>query len=173
MPNESFTNHQESSPIIIQPEAVTKDGFIEFGDIILSEKSIGLSESSSLTFIGDPCVRLLVTDFRDMIITRMTRHNKCSECFCSTDFRSWYMAVCPADRYSQKPIVSKIKVFLIPPNAIVCLKPGAWHNGPFPVTKNSNSSFTLIQCTNTEIEDRDTQCFAGDYVCEINTGFIN
>jgi ureidoglycolate hydrolase len=171
MSNESPANPQESNPIILTPEAITKENFAQFGELILP---IGNRESpvetpKPLIFLGEPLFKTFVLDCKPMIVSQMTRHSMVTQCLNSTDFRSWHIAVCPADADSPTPTASEAKVFIVPPNAIIRLDIGTWHEGPFPFC--DNSVFGNLQCIDTEDNDYDTQKFSDNSTIFIDNGF--
>jgi ureidoglycolate hydrolase len=157
MSKKNVTNRR----IILKPQEITAANFEDFGSLspMTNLKEVGLGESMLLVFKGNVCARSLVLDFREMIISKMTRHKKCTECFYSTDSKSWYIAVIPADADSNIPDVSKLQFFFIPFHIAISLKLGTWHNDPFPSVLGSTSSYMLLQCLNTETIDRETVSF--------------
>ena len=138
---------------IIKPIKISKDNFSEFGDLISSEgvspidinsghakRFDDLANIDTSTKSGKAIVSIFSSLKRTfpMKIEMMEKHPLGSQAFVPMKETTFLVFVAPT---GEKPNVSKIQSFIIPPKIGVNYKPGIWH---FPLISTEDTDFLVI-----------------------------
>jgi len=138
---------------IIKPIKISKDNFSEFGDLISSEgvspidinsgyakRFDDLANIDTSTKSGKAIVSIFSSLKRTfpMKIEMMEKHPLGSQAFIPMKETTFLVFVAPA---GEKPKVSKIQSFIIPPKIGINYKPGIWH---FPLISTEDTNFLVI-----------------------------
>jgi len=139
--------------MIIKPINITKENFLEFGDII-SSKDVSpidinngyakrfndLAKVSTDKNHGTTCVSIFSALKRSfpMKIDMMEKHPLGSQAFIPMKETIFLSFVAPA---GDLPDINKIKSFIVPPKMGINYKPGIWH---FPLISTEDTNFLVI-----------------------------
>jgi len=139
--------------MIIKPINITKENFLEFGDII-SSKDVSpidinngyakrfndLAKVSTDKNHGTTCVSIFSALKRSfpMKIDMMEKHPLGSQAFIPMKETTFLSFVAPA---GDLPDINKIKSFIVPPKMGINYKPGIWH---FPLISTEDTNFLVI-----------------------------
>ena len=139
--------------MIIKPINITKENFLEFGDII-SSKDVSpidinngyakrfddLAKVSTDKNHGTTCVSIFSALKRSfpMKIDMMEKHPLGSQAFIPMKETIFLSFVAPA---GDLPDINKIKSFIVPPKIGINYKPGIWH---FPLISTEDTNFLVI-----------------------------
>ena len=139
--------------MIIKPINITKENFLEFGDIISSKdvSPININNGYAKRFNdlakvstdknhGTTCVSIFSALKRSfpMKIDMMEKHPLGSQAFIPMKETIFLSFVAPA---GDLPDVNKIKSFIVPPKMGINYKPGIWH---FPLISTEDTNFLVI-----------------------------
>jgi ureidoglycolate lyase len=138
---------------IIKPVSITKDNFSQFGDVI-STKDInpieinngyakrydGIANLNTSKDNGVTTISIFSALKRNfpMKIDMMEKHPLGSQAFIPMKETTFLAFVAPN---GDKPDLSKIEAFIIPPGIGVNYKPGTWH---FPLISTENMNFLVV-----------------------------
>ena len=138
---------------IIKPIKISKDNFSEFGDLISSEGVSPIDINSGYAKRFDNLANIdtsiksgktIVSIFSSlkrtfpMKIDMMEKHPLGSQAFVPMKETTFLVFVAPP---GEKPNISKIQSFIIPPKIGVNYKPGIWH---FPLISTEDTNFLVI-----------------------------
>ena len=139
--------------MIIKPINITKENFLEFGDII-SSKDVSpidinngyakrfndLAKVSTDKNHGTTCVSIFSALKRSfpMKIDMMEKHPLGSQAFIPMKETIFLSFVAPA---GDLPDINKIKSFIVPPKMGINYKPGIWH---FPLISTEDMNFLVV-----------------------------
>ena len=139
--------------MIIKPINITKENFLEFGDIISSKDvspiNINNGYAKRLNDLakvntdknqGKTCISIFSALKRSfpMEIDMMEKHPLGSQAFIPMKETIFLSFVAPA---GDLPDVNKIKSFIVPPKMGINYKPGIWH---FPLISTEDTNFLVI-----------------------------
>tara|TARA_X000000368_G_C22751800_1_gene588686 strand:+ start:67 stop:558 length:492 start_codon:yes stop_codon:yes gene_type:complete len=139
--------------MIIKPINITKENFLEFGDIISSKdvSPININNGYAKRFNdlakvstdknhGTTCVSIFSALKRSfpMKIDMMEKHPLGSQAFIPMKETIFLSFVAPA---GDLPDINKIKSFIVPPRMGINYKPGIWH---FPLISTEDTNFLVI-----------------------------
>jgi ureidoglycolate lyase len=138
---------------IIKPVSITKDNFSQFGDVI-STKDInpieinngyakrydGIANLNTSKDNGVTTISIFSALKRNfpMKIDMMEKHPLGSQAFIPMKETTFLAFVAPN---GDKPDLSKIEAFIIPPGIGVNYKPGTWH---FPLISTEDMNFLVV-----------------------------
>jgi len=114
--------------------APTPENFAAFGELIQPAphgKEFGPDEAQLDLSQGQPRLYLMRSPFHGLSFTRITRHQRVTQCLGARQERDWYIAVAPPDPGRDMPLLETIVAFHIPPDTAIKLHRGSWHAGPF------------------------------------------
>ena len=138
---------------IIKPVNITKDNFVNYGDLISSSNvepidinagyakrfdnlaNINTSKNDGKTIVS--IFSALKRDF-PMQIDMMEKHPLGSQAFMPMKETTFLCFVAPPGDF---PDIKEIQSFIVPPNTGINYKPGIWH---FPLISTENTSFLVI-----------------------------
>ena len=139
--------------MIIKPINITKENFLEFGDLISSKNvnPIDINEGYAKRFDdlakinteknqGKTCISIFSSLKRSfpMKIDMMEKHPLGSQAFIPMKETIFLLFVAPAGNF---PDIKKIKSFIVPPKIGINYKPGIWH---FPLISTEDTNFLVI-----------------------------
>ena len=139
--------------IVIKPIKITKENFLEFGDVITSDnvKPIDINAGYAKRFdnlvnintskkYGKTIVSIFSALKRSfpMKIDMMEKHPLGSQAFIPMKETTFLTFVAPP---GDLPEINKIKSFIIPPKKGINYKPGVWH---FPLISTEDTDFLVI-----------------------------
>jgi ureidoglycolate hydrolase len=142
---------QKLSAPLITPEA-----FQPFGQVIFASpdnRAYGPDDAQLNVEQGIPRFYIMRLYNQGRTFTRITRHQRCTQCLGSIQGKDWLMAVAPASAQSQ-PDWSAIAAFKIPGNCFIKLNLGTWHSGPY--FDEDYVDFYNLELSDTNINDHDT-----------------
>jgi len=139
--------------ITINPKPITKQNFSKFGDMITTAdiKPIEINEGYAKRFDGIAnlntskdngettiCIFSALKRSFPMKIDMMEKHPLGSQAFIPMKQTTFLVLVAPE---GNKPDLSKIEAFIIPPEIGVNYKPGTWH---FPLIATEDMNFLVV-----------------------------
>ena len=139
--------------ITISPKPITKENFSKFGDMITTAdiKPIEINEGYAKRFDGIAnlntskdngettiCIFSALKRSFPMKIDMMEKHPLGSQAFIPMKQTTFLVLVAPE---GNKPDLSKIEAFIIPPEIGVNYKPGTWH---FPLIATEDMNFLVV-----------------------------
>jgi len=139
--------------VIIVPTKITKENFLEFGEVISVEKVTpidindgyaqrydNLANINTLKKEGKTIVSIFSSIKRSfpMKIDMMEKHPLGSQAFMPMKETTFLCFVAPQ---GEAPDINKIKSFVIPPKIGINYKPGIWH---FPLITTEDTDFLVI-----------------------------
>ena len=137
---------------VVEAEALTKDGFLAFGDAIMFQAGAPPSVTgpgwSCWYPIGeiasqDPLeIGVVETQPLARPVDAMERHTARSECVVAV--AAPIIQVVAAATASDQPAVEEARAFLIEPGQAVVMFPGTWHAAAFPLGERSAKYMFLL-----------------------------
>lgn len=130
----------------IKVEALTREGFVPYGQVISRERILPVDDGSEFSFeltsegveVGKSvCTGMLACKARPMVITRMEAHKNSSEVLVALR-GNMILAVAAPDRFG------KVKAFAFNEGDAVAMKVGTWHWIPYPVGKENSLVMVLF-----------------------------
>ena len=138
---------------IIEPIPITKENFAKYGDMI-STKDIepleinngyakrydGIAKLNTSKDNGETTISIFSALKRNfpMKIDMMEKHPLGSQAFIPMKETTFLVLVAPK---GEKPIIEKIKSFIVPPGTGVNYKAGTWH---FPLISTEDMNFLVV-----------------------------
>jgi len=139
--------------LIIEPKLITKENFSKFGDMITTDGIKPLNINSGFAKRYDDIAKLNTEEKKGkttisifsalkrnfpMKIDMMEKHPLGSQAFVPMQETTFLCFVAPP---GNKPNLSKIESFIIPPGIGINYNPGVWH---FPLISTENMNFLVI-----------------------------
>ena len=139
--------------ITINPKPITKENFSKFGDMITTAdiKPIEINEGYAKRFDGIAnlntsidngettiCIFSALKRSFPMKIDMMEKHPLGSQAFIPMKQTTFLVLVAPE---GNKPDLSKIEAFIVPPQIGVNYNPGTWH---FPLIATEDMNFLVV-----------------------------
>ncbi len=138
---------------IIKPIPITKDNFSKFGDMIstseikpieinngYAKRYDGIANLNTSKDNGETAISIFSALKRNfpMKIDMMEKHPLGSQAFIPMKETTFLAFVAPN---GEKPDLSKIEAFIIPPGIGINYKPGIWH---FPLISTEDMNFLVV-----------------------------
>jgi ureidoglycolate hydrolase len=137
-------------------QAITPESFQPFGQVIYATED-GVpysSQDAQLQFrSGTPRFYIMRLYRKGRHFSRITRHQRCTQCLGALNGRSWLMAVAPPNN-SSHPALEHIQAFQIPGDCFIKLDVGTWHAGPY--FEAEMIDFYNLELSDTNVIDHDT-----------------
>ena len=139
--------------LVIKPKPITKENFKKFGDMITTAdiKPIEINEGYAKRFDGIAnldtskdngettiCIFSALKRSFPMKIDMMEKHPLGSQAFIPMKQTTFLVLVAPE---GDKPDLSKIEAFIVPPEIGVNYNPGTWH---FPLIATEDMNFLVV-----------------------------
>ena len=139
--------------LVIKPKPITKENFKKFGDMITTAdiKPIEINEGYAKRFDGIAnldtskdngettiCIFSALKRSFPMKINMMEKHPLGSQAFIPMKQTTFLVLVAPE---GDKPDLSKIEAFIVPPEIGVNYYPGTWH---FPLIATEDMNFLVV-----------------------------
>lgn len=140
--------------LIAQP--VTVAAFMSYGQVIAATedgKAFDAEEAQLRLDQGIPRFYIMRLRQRGRQFSRITRHQKCTQCLGSLEGKPWLIAVAPPGSAS-RPAPEAIVAFHIPGNCFIKLEVGTWHAGPYFDAEWVD--FYNLELSDTNVVDHDT-----------------
>jgi ureidoglycolate hydrolase len=140
--------------LIIQP--LTAEAFQPYGQVIFASedgKAYDSTEAQLRLDQGIPRFYIMRLRQRGRKFSRITRHQKCTQCLGSLEGQPWLIAVAPPG-LDDRPAPESIAAFRIPGNCFIKLEVGTWHAGPY--FEQESIDFYTLELSDTNIVDHHT-----------------
>ncbi len=146
------------TPLIqkLKSQKITPETFQAFGQVIfasLDDKVFDASDAQLNLAQGIPRFYIMRLRNQGRSFTRITRHQRCTQCLGALEGKDWFMAVAPPSLESQ-PDCSAIAAFRIPGNCFIKLNVGTWHSGPY--FDDEWVDFYNLELSDTNLNDHQT-----------------
>lgn len=141
----------------LQADWITPDGFRPFGQVIfatLDGVPFGAQDAQLQLDQGIPRFYIMRLHAHGRTFSRITRHQRCTQCLGSLEGHDWLMAVAPG---GSQPTRDTIRAFRIPGNCFIKLETGTWHAGPY--FDRETIDFYNLELSDTNLTDHDTYDF--------------
>lgn len=148
----------------IQP--ITVETFCPYGQVIFASvdgKPYGSDDAQLSLAQGTPRFYIMRLHNRGRRFSRITRHQKCTQCLGALAGKEWLLAVATPSKGSP-PALESIAAFRIPGNCFVKLDIGTWHAGPY--FDDETIDFYNLELSDTNITDHDTYDLQKSYGVE-------
>lgn len=145
-----------SPPIQLVAQPITSETFRPYGQVIFANadgKPYDAEDAQLCLDQGIPRFYIMRLHSRGRRFSRITRHQKCTQCLGSLEGKEWLLAVAPAAETDQ-PDREAITAFKIPGNCFVKLNIGTWHAGPY--FDQDYIDFYNLELSDTNISDHQT-----------------
>ncbi|WAL58726.1 ureidoglycolate lyase [Thermocoleostomius sinensis] len=139
---------------VAQP--ITPDTFRPYGQVIFASadgKPYDADDAQLCLDQGTPRFYIMRLHHRGRKFSRMTRHQRCTQCLGSLAGQEWLIAVAPPGQ-SNQPVIDDIAAFRVPGNCFIKLEQGTWHAGPY--FEQEAIEFYNLELSDTNITDHDT-----------------
>ena len=138
---------------IIKPIPITKENFKKFGDMITTadikpleinngyaKRYDGIANLNTSSDNGETTISIFSALKRNfpMKIDMMEKHPLGSQAFIPMKETTFLVLVAPK---GEKPVIEKIKSFIVPPGTGVNYKAGTWH---FPLISTEDMNFLVV-----------------------------
>jgi ureidoglycolate hydrolase len=137
-------------------QAITVEAFRPYGQVIFASvdgKPYGLDDAQLSLEQGTPRFYIMRLHHRGRRFSRITRHQKCTQCLGALAGKEWLLAVA-APSEDNEPVLETIAAFRIPGNCFIKLNMGTWHAGPY--FDDETIDFYNLELSDTNITDHDT-----------------
>lgn len=142
-------------------QAITPDAFRPYGQVIFaSDDGAAFSREDAQLQLdqGIPRLYIMRLEHRGRQFSRITRHQRCTQCLGALGGKDWLIAVAPPGQ-SATPDLNQLRAFRVPGNCFIKLEVGTWHAGPY--FDGDRVEFYNLELSDTNIVDHDT-CDLGD-----------
>ncbi|WP_225913886.1 ureidoglycolate lyase [Leptolyngbya ohadii] len=140
--------------LVAQPISV--EAFQPYGQVIFASedgKPYDETEAQLQIAQGTPRFYIMRLQQRGRQFSRITRHQKCTQCLGSLEGKPWLIAVAPPGS-ADRPAPDAIVAFQIPGNCFIKLEVGTWHAGPYFDLESID--FYNLELSDTNITDHQT-----------------
>lgn len=137
-------------------QIITPENFRPFGQVILPAsdgKNFDATDAQLHLSEGVPRFYIMRLQHRGRQFSRITRHQRCTQCLGSLEGKSWFIAVAPPTE-GNCPDPAAIVAFQIPGNCFIKLEVGTWHAGPY--FDQDFVDFYNLELSDTNITDHQT-----------------
>lgn len=148
-----------NSPVVVQQlsaHPITAENFQPYGQVIFASpdgKPYDADDAQLCLNQGVPRFYIMRLHNRGQKFSRITRHQKCTQCLGSLEGKVWLLAVAmPTD--AAQPDLKTLSAFQIPGNCFIKLHVGTWHAGPY--FSQDVVDFYNLELSDTNITDHDT-----------------
>jgi len=140
----------------IPAQWITPEAFQPYGQVIAARedgKPYDTDDAQLQLDQGIPRFYIMRLEERGRRFSRITRHQKCTQCLGSLEGKEWFLGVAPPST-AICPDVNAIIVFRISGNCFVKLNQGTWHAGPY--FDAPSVDFYNLELIDTNITDHET-----------------
>lgn len=148
-----------NSPITVRTlpaQPITSDGFRPYGQVVTAcpdGKLFDLEDAQLQLSPGTPRFYIMRLHKPGRVFSRITRHQRCTQCLGALGGKDWLIAVAPPSA-TPEPDLSAISAFRIPGDCFIKLEVGTWHAGPY--FEHDVVDFYNLELSDTNIVDHDT-----------------
>ncbi len=146
---------------------ITPENFQRYGQVIFPSKdgkSFDAEDAQLNLQNGTPRFYIMQLRGRGRKFSKITRHEKCTQCLGSLMGKDWLIAVCPPDNDVKEPVLKEIAAFRIPGNCLIKLEVGTWHAGPY--FDHEFVDFYNLELSDTNVVDHFTHDFLKSHQLE-------
>jgi ureidoglycolate hydrolase len=147
------------NPITTQPlpaQIINPANFRPYGQVILPAldgKGFDASDAQLYLSEGVPRFYIMRLQRRGRQFSRITRHQRCTQCLGSLEGKSWFIAVAPPTK-TNAPDPASIAAFQVPGTCFIKLEVGTWHAGPY--FDQDFIDFYNLELSDTNVTDHQT-----------------
>mgnify|MGYP001820430319 CR=1 FL=1 len=144
------------TPRSLLAQPITAATFRPYGQFIQStDDGKGFDKTDAQLDLSQGIPRLYIMQLRQtgLAFDRITRHQRCTQCLGALGDQDWFMAVAPPGT-GDRPDLSQLAVFQIPPHCFIKLEAGTWHAGPH--FDQASMDFYNLELSDTNITDHQT-----------------
>lgn len=141
---------------LLTARPISAEAFQPYGQVIFASedgKAYDAAEAQLQLDQGTPRFYIMRLRQRGRQFSRITRHQKCTQCLGSLAGKSWLIAVAPAHS-AEHPTPEAIVAFEIPGICFIKLHVGTWHAGPY--FDGESVDFYNLELSDTNIVDHHT-----------------
>jgi ureidoglycolate hydrolase len=145
-----------SSIQTLSAQIVTPETFRPFGQVIAASedgKEFDQEDAQLCLSEGTPRFYIMRLHQRGKTFSKITRHQRCTQCLGALEGKEWLIAVAPPSAASS-PDPAAITAFRIPGNCFIKLAVGTWHAGPY--FDQDQVDFYNLELSDTNVTDHDT-----------------
>jgi len=142
----------------LQANWITPEAFHPYGQVIFASpdgQSYGEQDAQLKIDQGIPRFYIMRLHAHGRTFSRITRHQRCTQCLGALEGHEWLMAV--AAPSISRPALDNIQAFRIPGNCFIKLNLGTWHAGPY--FDQETIDFYNLELSDTNVNDHDTYDF--------------
>lgn len=137
-------------------QALTAERFRPFGQVIYptaDDTPFSAADAQLTLQPGIPRFYIMQLNYRSLQFSRITRHQRCTQCLGALEGKDWLIAVAPSTT-AAAPDPDAIEAFWVPGNCFIKLSLGTWHAGPYFAA--DTLSFYNLELSDTNITDHET-----------------
>lgn len=137
--------------------ALTSEEFRAYGQVLYPQvdgKGYDCEDAQLDISQGIPRFYLMRLEQRGMDFSRMTRHQRCTQCLGALQGKRWWLAVAPP---AAIPSLDQLRVFEVSGGCFVKLHRGTWHAGPY--FGEEWLDFYNLELSDTNVVDHDNYDF--------------
>jgi ureidoglycolate hydrolase len=138
-------------------EVATPGSFARYGQVVMpTEDGVAFSEADAQLDLsaGIPRFYSMQLQHRGRRFSRITRHQRVTQCLGAMLGMSWMVGVAEANPSGTTPDIGTLKAFYVPGDRFIKLHKGTWHAGPY--FDASSVLFFNLELADTNIVDHDT-----------------
>ncbi|MGI0489305.1 ureidoglycolate lyase [Pantanalinema rosaneae CENA516] len=135
---------------------ITPDRFKPYGQVIFASddgRPYGEDDAQLQLQHGIPRLYIMRLYKRGRRFSKITRHQRCTQCLGSLEGKDWLMGVASANSLDE-PTWDDITAFRIPGNCFIKLHIGTWHAGPY--FDHEFVDFYNLELSDTNLTDHQT-----------------
>jgi ureidoglycolate hydrolase len=137
-------------------QAITPENFRPYGQVIwpaVDGKAFDAADAQLALDAGVPRFYIMRLQHRGRQFSRITRHQRCTQCLGSLEGKSWLIAVAPPAE-ADCPAPESIVAFQVPGTCFIKLEVGTWHAGPY--FDQNFVDFYNLELSDTNVTDHQT-----------------
>lgn len=137
-------------------QAISPENFRPYGQVIFPAsdgKDFDATDAQLHLSEGIPRFYIMRLQQRGRHFSRITRHQRCTQCLGSLEGKSWLIAVAPPTA-ADRPDPASIAAFRVPGTCFIKLEVGTWHAGPY--FDQAFVDFYNLELSDTNITDHQT-----------------
>ncbi|QYO65126.1 ureidoglycolate lyase [Leptolyngbya sp. 7M] len=158
--------HQPVTIHQLPAQAITPENFRPYGQVIFAApdgKGFDQEDAQLHLSEGTPRFYIMRLHYRGRSFSRITRHQRCTQCLGALAGQEWLIAVAPPNE-ADYPDPVTIEAFRIPGNCFIKLEVGTWHAGP--LFEQESMDFYNLELADTNITDHQTCSLSETYGLE-------
>jgi ureidoglycolate hydrolase len=148
--------HSPAAPTALLATPITPANFAPYGQVVGASadgKRYDTDDAQLSLDQGIPRFYIMRLTERGTWFTRITRHQRCTQCLGALGGKDWLMAVAPPG-VADKPELEQLQAFWIPGDCFIKLHVGTWHAGPY--FEHEWVDFYNLELSDTNLVDHET-----------------